>query len=81
MAKPLTSPPTLLDISQFILQRRLANVQNVAKPLLTVQTLIDIGESILGKNHINVRIVGKPLTKVRHFSTSANPYWGETIQV
>ena len=57
MAKPLLTSQTLLNISEFMLERNLINVQNVAKPLLTTQALFNISEFMLERHLIHVQNV------------------------
>ena len=55
--------PAFQDIREFILERNLTNVMNVARPSIKNQTLKFIREFILERNLTNVMIVARSLVR------------------
>ena len=57
--------PAFQDIREFILERNLTNVMNVARPSIKNQTLKFIREFILERNLTNVTSVTKALIRTQ----------------
>lgn len=70
---------SLLNITEFTLERDPMNVVNVGRPLLGAPTLFSIRKLTVESNPLNVKNVGKPLSIIHTLLIIWEFIWGETV--